>query len=301
MLKVVSVSLGASSRDKQIVHTLLGQSVQLSRIGTDGSLVRAAARIAELDNQVDAIGLGGIDLYLCAGERKYMVRDAKRLANAAKHTPVVDGSGLKLTLERTHIEYLAHSFTGPALSNSKVLMVSAVDRWGMAQGLASYTTNILYGDLIFALGLPIPLRRLSAVSALARMLLPVLTRLPFKVLYPTGKKQKEHKPRHSEYFLWADWICGDFHYIRRNLPPRLDGKVILTNTTTEEDAALLTQRGLSYLITTTPIIDGRSFGMNVLEGCIVALIRQRGDLVSESNYEVYLNKLSLNPTIMQLN
>lgn len=297
MLRVVSVSLGASSRDKVSRATFLDQEVELSRVGTDGSLTRARQLIAELDGQVDAIGLGGIDLYLCAGSRKYTVRDARRLASAATETPVVDGSGLKLTLERRHVDWLAENFTNPALKDSRALMVSGVDRWGMAERLAAHAREVLFGDLMFGLGIPIPIRRLKTVEHLARLLLPVLTRLPFQVLYPTGAKQKEHKPRFSEYMVWADWLCGDFHYIRRNLPERLDSKVILTNTTTAEDQEILRQRGAACLITTTPVVDGRSFGMNVLEGCLVALIRSQGDLVSSEMFEVYLNKLDLKPTI----
>jgi hypothetical protein len=301
MLRVVSVSLGSSSRDKTSRTTFLGEAVELSRLGTDGNLNRATEMIAELDGEVDAIGLGGIDLHLCAGKRKYTVRDARRLAAAASTTPVVDGSGLKLTLERRHITWLAEKFPGPALTQANALLVSAVDRWGMAEGLAEYAKSTIFGDLIFAIGLPIPVRSLRAIAFLGTLLLPIITQLPFTVLYPTGSKQKEHKPKHSEYFIWADWICGDFHYIRRNLPPRLDGKTILTNTTTESDQELLKQRGLNYLITTTPVIDGRSFGMNVLEGCLVALIRKRGDMLTEENYEVYLNKLNLAPNITRFN
>jgi len=54
-------------------------------------------------------------------------------------------------------------------------------------------------------------------------------------------------------------------------------------------------------VTTTPVIDGRSFGMNVLEGCLVSLIRGRGDMVSHEIIEVYLSKLALKPNVMQLN
>jgi len=301
MLKVVSVSLGSSSRNKVTRSMFLDQQVELSRIGTDGNLAQAVAMIRELDGQVDAIGLGGIDLYLCAGKRKYVVRDAVRLARAAKKTPVVDGSGLKLTLETRQVAQLAQDFPGPPLKGAKVLLVSAVDRWGMATALGEYAGEIVYGDMMFALGIAIPLRTRRSIQILASILLPVITKLPFKLLYPTGEKQKVHKPRHTEYFVWADWICGDFHFIRRNLPPRLDGKVVLTNTTTEEDVELLRSLGLSYLVTTTPVIEGRSFGMNVLEGCLVALIRQRGDIVSPENYEVYLNKLDLKPSVTKLN
>jgi len=301
MLKVVSVSLGSSSRDKTTRATFLGHEVELSRVGTDGDLMRAARMIGELDGEVDAIGLGGIDRYLCAGNRKYEIREARRLAKAAHQTPIVDGSGLKLTLERRIVHQLAETFTEKPLADSRALQVSAVDRWGMAEALAEHAKEVVFGDLMFGLGIGIPLRSIRAVSRLARVIAPVIVQLPFKILYPTGSKQKEHKPRFSVYFIWADWICGDFHYIRRNLPKRLDGKVILTNTTTAEDQQLLKDRGLGYLITTTPVIDGRSFGMNVLEGCLLALIRKQGDLVSDEMVEIYLNKLDLKASITPLN
>ena len=32
-------------------------------------------------------------------------------------------------------------------------------------------------------------------------------------------------PRHGKYYAWADVIAGDFHYIRRNMPPDLRGKI----------------------------------------------------------------------------
>lgn len=301
MLKVVSVSLGSSSRDKSVVRTFLGQEVELSRIGTDGDMRKAAQLIGELDGKVDAIGLGGIDLYLIAANRKYTIRDAKNLAAHAKTTPVVDGSGLKTTLELQHIHTLAADFPGTPLKGAKALLVSGVDRWGMAEGLDEYADEVIYGDLLFGLGIPIPIRSLATLSKVAQAICPIVTKLPFHWIYPTGSKQKEHKPKHVEHFIWADWICGDYHYIRRNLPERLDGKVVLTNTTTADDQADLKARGLSYLVTTTPVIDGRSFGMNVLEGCLAALIRQAGDIISPDNYQVYINKLKLGPDITKLN
>jgi hypothetical protein len=308
MLKVVSVSLGSSARDKVTRATFLDNEVELSREGTDGDMQRALARIAELDGQVDAIGLGGIDLYLCVGKRKYTIRDAAKLAAQAKTTPVVDGSGLKLTLEKQLVEQLgdpaqaaALGFSGHPMQGAKALMVAGVDRWGMAEALSARVGEIIFGDLIFGLGIPIPIRSLQALETTGKLVAPIVTNLPFHWIYPTGDKQKEHKPKHSELFVWADWICGDFHYIKRNLPPRLDGKVVLTNTTTQADQDDLKARGLAYLITTTPVIDGRSFGMNVLEGCVAALIRQRGDMLSPENYAVYLNKLALKPTVVALN
>src|SRR5690606_16160319 len=64
MKRVVSVSIGSSERDHVAEVELLGQRVRVERIGTDGDVERAIRLIAELDGQVDAFGMGGIDLYV---------------------------------------------------------------------------------------------------------------------------------------------------------------------------------------------------------------------------------------------
>ena len=299
-LRIVSVSLGSSKRDKTARSELLGVPLQLDRKGVDGKLYRAVELINQLAPKVQAIGLGGIDLYLFAGTKRFVVRDALKLAHAAGTTPIADGSLLKRILEPQQIEYLLNERPDIPVKGKKVLMVSAVDRTGMAQVLDEAAGEIVFGDLIFGLGIPVPLRSYRAVIGIARILLPLVTKLPFQVLYPTGEKQEKVRPKQRRWLEWADVIAGDYHYIRRNLPDSLTGKVIITNTTTEDDRKLLRERGLNHLITTTPVVDGRSFGMNVLEGSIQALIRHFGDYPSEHNLRIYLNKLQLRPTVSLL-
>ena len=62
MKNAISVSLGSSVRDKKGQITLLGEIVELERRGCDGDIPRARALFKELDGQVDALGVGGIDL-----------------------------------------------------------------------------------------------------------------------------------------------------------------------------------------------------------------------------------------------
>ena len=131
-MRVVSVSLGSSSRDHRARVELLGEPFDLERIGMDGSIDRAMAKLRELDGKVDAIGLGGIDVYLYAGSKRFALRDGLRLLEAVKITPVVDGSGLKNTLERAAVRFVGDEL-GVTLAGTKVLMVSALDRFGMAQ------------------------------------------------------------------------------------------------------------------------------------------------------------------------
>ncbi len=296
--RVVSVSLGSSRRDHVARVDLLGESFLIERRGTDGDPAKAAALIAELDGKVAVIGLGGIDLYLVAGGRRYVIRDALRLARAARKTPVVDGSGLKNTLERRVIKRLAATGAVP-FAGRRVLLVSAVDRFGMAEALTEAGARLTMGDLIFALGIPIPLHTLRSVALLARLLLPVICRLPFQWVYPTGSRQEEvvGGRRYERYFRDADVVAGDFHFVRRYMPADLTGKVVITNTVTAADVELLRERGVSVLVTTTPEFEGRSFGTNVLEGLLVAVAGKRPEELTAGDYEELLDRLGWEPRV----
>ncbi len=295
---VVSVSIGSSKRNSKAEVNIedLGETFVLERIGTDGSWEKAVELVKELDGKVDAFGLGGADLYVWAGSRRYTFRDSLRMARAALKTPMLDGSGLKHTLERKAVRELDAIVSW---KGKKVLVPSAVDRFGLAEALDQAGAKVLYGDLVFGLGLPIPLYSLRSLRTLAYILLPIVTLLPFKWLYPTGEKQeKQVLDWRQRYFHWADVVAGDWHYMRRFMPQDMKGKIVLTNTTTPEDLEFMRTRGIKTLITTTPRLDGRSFGTNVMEAFIVALAGKHP--LSESEYVHYIDKLGLRPQVTKL-
>lgn len=299
MKKVVSVSLGSSKRNHLAVADFGGQTFSIERIGTDGDKKKAIELIRELDGKVDAIGMGGTDLYIFAGGRRYTFRESIKIAEAAKKTPIVDGSGLKNTLERRVVKILAEKH-GMIFDAKPVLVVCAVDRFGLAEALVEANCNTVFGDLLFGLGLPIPIRTLGGLACLARIAAPIITKLPVSLFYPTGESQQQHEPRFTKYFTEADIVAGDFHYIRRHMPADLSGKTIITNTVTQDDEVLLKERGVKTLVTTTPDLGGRSFGTNVLEGVLVALAGKPQSELAARDYECLLDEIGLEPRIKQL-
>ena len=300
MKRVVSVSLGSSSRDHRAQVDLLGEHFDITRIGMDGSIDRALAKLRSLDGTVDAIGLGGIDVYLYAGTQRYALRDGLRLLEAVKLTPVVDGSGLKNTLEREAVGYLTREL-GMNLAGKRVLMVSALDRFGMAQALVAAGADVIFGDFIFALDLDRPVRGLDEFEEMARKYLPDACKLPFQFFYPTGKKQdRKPQPKYPEYYDDADIIAGDFHFMRQYMPDRLDGKMVLTNTLTARDIEELRTRGVATLVTTTPDFAGRSFGTNVVEAALLALLGKTWAEVTAGDYGRVLAELQLKPRVVNL-
>ncbi|HEY3284916.1 MAG TPA: quinate 5-dehydrogenase [Armatimonadota bacterium] len=301
--RVVSVSLGSSVGDKSVETAFLGQPFVIERRGTDGDKRRFQALLAELDGKVDAIGLGGTDLYVFSGGRRYTMRDTRRLASAARVTPVVDGSGLKNTLERETVRTLDREGV-VRFKDKRVLLVCGVDRFGMAEALRETGCDLVIGDLMFGLGLGIPIHSWRLYLALAAAVLPVISWLPIEVLYPTGDKQRQILPKFRKWYEWADVIAGDCHYIRRHMPPPegkpFRGKTILTTTSTQAHVEEFRERGAELLVTTTPELDGRSFGTNVMEGVLLSLSGKRPEEVTPQDYLDVLKRLNSRPRIQRL-
>jgi hypothetical protein len=298
---VVSVSLGSSRRDSRLELELLGERVVIERLGTDGDLRRYGQLLESLDGRVDAIGLGGLDLFLQAGRRRYYLRDAVRLVRRVRRTPVVDGSGLKQAWEPYVVLHYLPEVVGYSLAGRRVLQVSSVDRYGMAEAFAHAGAQVVYGDFLFALGLPIPLRSLRSVRVLAALLLPVLTQVPIGWLYPTGSRQERTTPRYGNYFRWAEVVAGDFHFIRRYMPDELQDKVILSQTLTRADVEELRRRGVALLVTVTPELGGRSLGTNVFQALVVALSGKPPEALSPEEYLEWMQRLGFRPRVEWLN
>ncbi len=303
MKKIVSISLGSSRRDHEATVELLGEEFHLSRRGTDGDFRKAGKILAEIDGTVDAIGLGGTDIYLYSRSKRYVLKYGMKLADAVKQTVVVDGSGLKNTLERKVIRELNQD-PRFCFKGKKVLLVCAMDRFGMAEALVDTGADVIFGDLIFALDKDIPIMTLDDLERRADELLPEISKLPIGLIYPVGKKQDtyaEIEEKHLKYYNWAEVIAGDFHYIRRFLPEKLEGRIIVTNTVTPSDIEILKEKGVSYLVTTTPELQGRSFGTNVLEAALLSIIGKKWEEVEEQDYLDLIERLNLKPRIVELN
>ncbi|MFZ5881482.1 MAG: quinate 5-dehydrogenase [Chloroflexota bacterium] len=301
MKRAVSISIGSSKRNKAVEVTLLGEKVSIERIGTDGDMEAAALKYKELDGTVDAFGVGGGDLGLMVDTKWYPLYSVQPMVRFIKKTPVVDGTGLKITLERQSAEFLdRHIKEYIDQRGRKAFIMTGADRWGLTRSFLDNGYECVFGDLMFSLGIPIPLRTDSQLKVLAALFMPIAGRLPFDWIYPTGKKQEERKPKHGDLFQWATVVAGDCHYIKRYMPDDMRGKVVVTNTTTPEDVELFRQCGVKYLLTTTPVLDGRSFGTNMMEAALIA-VSGKGRALTREEYNAMLDQLGFQPTLQELN
>ena len=299
MKHAVSISLGSTKRDKRVEVTLLGERVVIERIGTDGDMEAAAKLFQEMDGKVDAFGVGGTDLGVLIDGKFYPLYSIRPMVRHVKKTPLVDGSGLKNTLEGRALPALLAHLDG-RLGEKRVFVVSGAERWGLSKSFFEHGFECVFGDLMFGLSLPIPVRSEQGLKKLAALVMPIAGRLPFSWIYPTGEKQDLRVPKYVRYYQWAAVIAGDCHYIKKHLPDALPGKSVITNTTTPEDVELFRKVGISTLVTTTPMIDGRSFGTNMMEAALVA-VSGASRTLTLAELDNMIQKLDLQPQIQELN
>lgn len=300
MKRAVSISIGSSKRDKAVEVELLGEKVSIERIGTDGDMEKAAQLYKELDGKVDAFGVGGADLGVMVEDKWYPLYSVQSMVRFIQHTPVVDGAGLKNTLEN-RLAATIDSRIGDYVQQmgKKAFVTLGVDRWGMTTSFVNAGYECIFGDLMFGLGLPFAVRTLGSLKTLASIMMPIAGRLPFEWIYPTGEKQEKRVPKWEKYYQWGTVIAGDCHYVKRHMPDRLDGKVIATNTTTTADVEAFRQAGVKYLVTSTPVLEGRSFGTNMMEAALVAVSGKGRELTRDELNQI-LNQLGFEPQLQEL-
>jgi len=301
MKRAVSISIGSSKRDKSVEIDLLGEKILIERIGTDGDMEKAARLYQDLDGKVDAFGVGGANLGLMVADRWYPLYSVLPLVKYVQKTPVVDGTGLKNTLENRIAPFIDASIGEYVKSIGRTVFVTlGADRWGMTKSFIDCGYDCTFGDLMFGLGIPIAIKSEKSLRSLASILMPLAGRLPFEWVYPTGEKQEVRKPKWEKYYQAASVIAGDCHYITLHMPELLTGKIIATNTTTGDDVELFRKAGVKYLVTTTPIIDGRSFGTNMMEAALVAY-SGKNRVLSRDELSELLNKIDFEPQLQELN
>lgn len=301
MKRAVSISIGSSKRNKAVEVTLLGEKVSIERIGTDGDMEAAALKFKELDGKVDAFGVGGADLGAYIDGNFHPYHSVQMLTQYIQKTPVVDGAGLKNTLENKAPQFLDEKLGDYIRAHGRRVMIAlGVDRWGLSTSFVEAGYETVFCDMMFALGVPIPIRTMQGLRTVAKLLIPIVTRFPFEWIYPTGEKQEIREPKFVKWYEWATVITGDCHYIKKHMPDNMQGKIIVTNTTTPEDVELFRKCGVKYLVTTTPVLEGRSFGTNMMEAAMVA-VAGKGRPLTWPELTEMLGKLGFEPQLQELN
>jgi hypothetical protein len=182
---------------------------------------------------VDAIGLEGMPAVLRLGSAQAQHAVGAELPAVARVTPVVDGSGVRPELERWGV-ILAERAHPLIFNHKRVLFVPGVNHEGLAQALARRSSAIRFADPQLFFGLP-DAPGVGSAQTLDQAAAPTLEALKeasFETIAGiTGA------PHHQGSFVWADILAGNIAAIRRFAPERLDRKMVIVESASDEDIA----------------------------------------------------------------
>ncbi|MEI6498955.1 MAG: hypothetical protein WCO23_03255 [bacterium] len=287
-------SLGNPSRDYHLVVAAFGEEYHIVRQAV--SLKNWPEYFKRYDGQVGAFGGGGCDLGVRTGPEEKLLHFhsiVRACANIAK-TPFDDGHKLKRIIEPWAINEAIKLLED---HQRNCLIPVGSERWHLVLAAQKADFNVLLGDLPFSLGIG-GLVPPFVIEKLVPVMMPIVGRLPFHWLYPTGKKQLVHNPtKFKNHFDWADLIAGDYLYIDRYMPSCLEDKVIVTNTTTIENRERMFRAGLKAVITTTPTINGRSPGTNAYEALLATILRRNNRPISDKSLRGIIRQLEIGPVV----
>jgi len=85
MKRVVSVSLGSSTRDKRVETEILGEPFIIERIGTDGDMAKFRTLVEQLDGRVAAIGAAAAAAASTSGSAARMASVAGLVRPSSAH------------------------------------------------------------------------------------------------------------------------------------------------------------------------------------------------------------------------
>ena len=301
MKKILVIDLGEGS---EVINTnLLNNDIQIQRIGCQGDPFQAEALLAEYDGTVDAIGLESMPSTLRLGGVSRVHPAGARLLEAARQTPVVNGSGVRAGLERWGV-ILADRAQPGIFSEKHILMVPGLNHEGLEQALGRHTPYIRYADPVVYFAMP-DFPGVGVRSTLKRAATPTLETLkdaPFRRITPQVGTPRT--PRAASPFIWADVLAGDIGAILRYAPERLAHKTVLVDSASEEDIAELRKREVAIAIILVPDLEGngyqRGWGDATVEAILAALRPTPEAPLNEDTYLDMIANMDWKPDIRTL-
>lgn len=283
MKSVISISLGSSRQDFKHETRFLGKSLSVRRIGTNGSLAKAARLFKQWEPRASTIGLGF--------ERSDL--------RATARVPVTTGERLGELLLDWALRH-TQAKLGDYFNNCKVFFFSGTANFALARSMSEHTDNLVFADPLLQLGLPKTLTSLDALSYYTRFAPCVAQRLSAKVAAA---------PLLSDWTQWvlrqalreATVVVAAAHELDHFGLEELAGKTVLTSTINDERIAHFKGAGVNLVIDAAPVLFGQVLGPNLLDAMIMAATEKAAEEILEDDYLEIITDLKLEPRIIYPN
>jgi len=299
MKKVVGISLGTGGQDFRFTARFLRQAFEVRRIGTNGSVSRAATLLKHWEQHADAIGIGVVKDSYTVGSRRFVEKDSAKLVGMVKRVPATTGGRLSDILMEWALRHVQHRL-GSYFNNAKVLFFSGRTNYKLALAMAEHTPNLQFADAILQLGVPKLLTSLDMLELYAGGAHYVLDIAPDALM--------ASKPvREWTRFLLRDAmrdahvVVAPVHELDGFGIEELAGKTIVTSTVNDARIAHFRDAGVHMVVDGAPMLFGHVLGPSLIDAMIVAATGKPPEQILEDDYLEIITSLELEPRILYPN
>jgi predicted amino acid dehydrogenase len=296
MKTVVGISLGASDQDFKFNTPFLGQQLAVHRVGTNGSMAKAARLLKTWESRADVIGLGVIKDHYEAGAHRFVEKDSARLRALVSRVPVTVGARLEEILQEWALRH-AQAQLGSYFNNARVLFFSGLKSYKLALALSEHTENLMFADPLMQLGVPKLLTSMGALQLYGAGAHYVKDwTLPDVVADGTLRDWTRFLLRKAMHK--ASVIVATLTELDEFGPEELAGKTLITSTASEQRIAQLRGKGVHLVIDGSPVIKSRVVGPYLLDAMIAAATGKTPEAIQEDDYLEIIGDEQLAPRII---
>ncbi|MCU0922413.1 MAG: dehydrogenase [Burkholderiaceae bacterium] len=296
MKQVIGISLGERQQDFTLRTELLGQKLQVRRLGTDGDVAEADRLLHHWDTRADAIGLGLAKDSGNLADGGADPRRAARLRAKVRHAPFSNGTRLADILLEWAVRH-AQSTLGHYFDNARVLFFSGLAHQKLALSMAEYTPNLHFADPVLQLGSPKLLTSLDALGLYASGMHYVADWVPRQLV--SGPLMAQW----AQYVLkravcHATVLVAPVHQLDALGLEELAGKTLITHTVNAARLAAFKDKGVHLVIDAAPLLQGHAIDPSLFDAMLLAATgRHGGDLVDDDYLEI-LGAEGLQPRLL---
>ena len=298
MKRIVSVSLGPGDLDYEFRTRFLGESFQVSRIGTDGDAGQAGKLLAARRDEADTLGLGMVREHYTVGTDHFVRPETSKLEKLAGHTPVTTGSRLREIVQEWTVRS-AQLELGKLFNNAKVLFLSGTLNYRLASVLSEYTDNLTFADPVVQFGLPNLLHSLKALELYAAGSHPVLRFESGKDLIPSiAPFQFFNHLVLRRAVREAHVVVAPYEQLAHYGANELEGKTVITSTVSDERLEELKEKGVRLVLDCSIQPFKQTVGLNVVEAMVMAALGKSASEISQDDYLEIFTDLQLKPRLL---
>jgi predicted amino acid dehydrogenase len=296
MKQVIGISLGERQQDFTLRTELLGQKLQVRRLGTDGDVAEADRLLHHWDTRADAIGLGLAKDSGNLADGGADPRRAARLRAKVRHAPFSNGTRLADILLEWAVRH-AQSTLGHYFDNARVLFFSGLAHQKLALSMAEYTPNLHFADPVLQLGSPKLLTSLDALGLYASGMHYVADWVPRQLV--SGPLMAQW----AQYVLkravcHATVLVAPVHQLDALGLEELAGKTLITHTVNAARLAAFKDKGVHLVIDAAPLVQRHAIDPSLFDAMLLAATgRHGGDLVDDDYLEI-LGAEGLQPRLL---